>query len=600
MTIISGTSGNDKLKGGDGDDTLYAYGGDDTLDGGLGKNSLYGGSGNDTYLIHSRNDYIYDSGGNDSGIIYVDFYKTNTDVENWTWAPGVQKLPYWIDALIPGDAPGYLALLGQGKVFQYCFPKAAPSYFSTEDAKGFQAFNDAQIAFAKQAFTYISSVIDVSFVETNDPTGVNTIVLSDNTQTGSAGYAYFPFDDATGSDVFLNYSGNSSGNLTPVEGRYSALTMIHELGHALGLKHPFIKADATGTAGDGPALPAAEDATAWSVMSYNDDPANYHLMYSPLDIAALQYLYGPSKLLTPYEVLHGGVKTSNTISLMNYFPNFIWDGGGTDTIDGSSEQLAITLFLEPGYWGHIGPKAELISMPGQITINFGSVIENAIGGSGNDNITGNDADNHLSGSAGNDVLKGQAGNDALDGGAGIDTAVFSHNKVDYNLSQSAGSLLVSDKLNTEGVDTLASIERLQFADVSVALDINGAAGQCYRLYQAAFNRVPDLAGLGYWIAQMDQGESLTSVANNFLISAEFTKMYGTSATDSAFLTSVYQNVLHRAPDQAGLDYWLKELTAHTQTHSTVLISFSADTEYQAQVIGKISNGIDYQPYLLHI
>ncbi len=597
MPTINGTSGSDKLTGGTEDDIIFGNGGDDTLDGGLGNNFLYGGSGDDTYLIHSRNDYIYDSSGIDSGTIYVDFYKTNKDVENWAWANGVQKIPYWIDALLPGDAPAYSTLLGQGKTFSYCFATSAPAYLSAEDAKGFLAFNETQIAFAKQALAYISSVIDVHFQETANPDADNTINFMDNTQVGSAGYAYFPYDGPNGSDVFLNYTGNSSGNLTPADGKYSALTMIHELGHALGLKHPFLADDATGKAGDGPALPEAEDSTMWSVMSYNDRSANYHLVYSPLDIAALQYLYGPSKLPTAYEVLHGdGLKSDSTIYLLNDLPNFIWDGGGNDTIDGSTQMQGIHLYLEPGYWGYIGSQSSLISAPGQITVNFGTVIENAIGGTGNDCITGNVADNKLTGGLGNDLIKGLGGNDVIDGGAGIDTAVFAHNKVDYTVSKLTGSYSVLDKQGTEGTDSLLSIERLQFADVSVALDIDGIAGQCYRLYQAAFDRLPDLAGLGYWMGEMDKGVSLTAVANNFLISAEFVKLYGASATDTAFLTSVYENVLHRAPDQAGLDYWLKELTAHTQTHSTVLISFSADTEYQAQIVGKISNGIDFIPY----
>jgi Ca2+-binding RTX toxin-like protein len=587
MPYISGGAGNDILTGGAGDDTLVGGGGDDTLDGGLGKNSLYGGSGNDTYLIHSRNDYIYDTSGTDSGTIYVDFYKTNTDVENWTWANGVQKLPYWIDSLLPDVAPGYSALLGPGKTYFYCFATTAPTYLSTADAKGFQAFNDIQIAFARQAFAYISSVIDVHFQETSNSDANNTIVLMDNTQEGSAGYAYYPYDGSTGSDVFLNYQGNSSGNLTPGDGTYAALTMIHELGHALGLKHPFTTADSTGTVGEGPALPDAEDSTIWSVMSYNSYTSSYHLKYSPLDIAALQYLYGPST----------AVQTNDTFILRSDKSNIIWDGGGTDTIDGSAQTQDIHVFLDPGYWGYIGSQSSLISSPGQITVNFGTVIENAIGGSGNDSITGNAAANTLSGGSGNDLIKGMGGNDVIDGGAGSDTAVFTHNKADYTVSKLIGSYSVLDKLGTDGTDSLLNIERLQFADVSVALDIDGIAGQCYRLYQAAFDRLPDLAGLGYWMGEMDKGVSLTAVANNFLISAEFVKLYGTSATDTAFLTSVYQNVLHRTPDQAGLNYWLQELTAHTQTHSTVLISFSADTEYQAQIVGKISNGIDFIPYI---
>jgi serralysin len=590
MANISGTSGNDTLVGGPGDDTLYGGGGDDTLDGGLGKNTLYGGSGDDTYLIHSLNDYIYDSSGNDSGIIYVNFYKTNNDVENWSWAPGVQKLPYWIDALLPDSSPGNLALLNGEKVFYYCFAKTAPSYFSVDDAKGFQAFNTAQIAFAKQAFAYISSVIDISFVETTDPTGANTIVLTDNEQTGSAGYAYYPYDGAVGSDVFLNYKGSSAGNLVPADGRYSALTMIHELGHALGLKHSFTAADSTGVVGEGPALPPAEENTFWTVMSYDSYSDSYHLKYAPFDLAALQYLYGPSK----------AIQTDNTFILHSDSTNIIWDGGGSDTIDGSSQTQAITLYLEPGYWGYIGQKSDLISTAGQITINFGTTIEKAIGGSGNDHIIGNASDNVLIGGLGNDQLMGMAGNDTIDGGGGIDTAVFSHNKSDYTISKLASTYTITDKLLTEGTDSLVNVERLQFADGALALDINGTAGEVYRLYQASFDRTPDQGGLGFWIADMDGGDTLNSVANNFINSAEFKTLYGANSTDTVYVTGIYQNVLHRAPDAGGLQFWLDAINVHAQSRSAVLIGFSESAENQTQVLANITNGINYQPYLLHI
>ncbi|MFZ6845762.1 DUF4214 domain-containing protein [Undibacterium sp. RuTC16W] len=590
MATITGTSGKDTLTGGPGDDDIYGLAGDDTLDGGLGHNVLIGGSGDDLYLVHSRNDYIYDSSGNDSAIVYVDFYKTNKYVENWTWAPGVQKLPYWIDALLPSSAPIDSGLLGAGKTFLFCFPTTAPAYFTADDAKGFQAFNAAQIAFAKQAFAYISSVIDVKFVETSDPTGANTIVMTDNQQTGSAGYAYYPWDDATASDVFLNYGGISVANLTPADGKYAALTMIHELGHALGLKHTFITADATGNTGEGPALPTAEDSTLWSVMSYNDYTASYHLKYSPFDLAALQYLYGPST----------AVQTDTTFVLKSTATNMIWDGGGNDTIDGSAQTQAITLYLEPGYWGYIGQKSDLMSTAGQITVNFGTVIENAIGGSGNDVITGNAVNNTLSGGAGNDWLEGLGGNDTINGGAGVDTAAYVHAKSNYTVSVSGNAISVSDKLGTDGNDSLLNIERLQFTDVSVAYDISGIAGECYRLYQAAFDRTPDLTGLGYWIAQMDNGYALKSVAGNFVSSSEFQTLNGVNASDSVFITNIYKNVLHRTPDAGGLQFWLDSLGAGGQSRATVLVNFSESAENQAQVIGKITNGIDYAPYLLHI
>lgn len=446
------------------DETLAGGSGNDTLDGGTGNDFLVGGAGNDTYLVRDIHANIYDSSGTDSGTVYVDFYKTNPDVENWTYAPGVQKLPYWIDALLPGTAPGDLKLLGGGKTIYYCFPTTAPSYFSSNDASGFQAFNAAQQAFVKTALAYISSVIDITFVQTNDPNQVNVIAFANNSQSGSAGYTYNPYDGAIGSDVLLNAA--SSGNLSPSDGSYSALTLIHELGHALGLKHPFSHIDAVGTSGEAPFLSSMEDTTQWSVMSYTDRTADYHLRYSPFDIAALQYLYGPSM----------AKQTDDTYTLQSGSTNFIWDGGGNDTIDGSAQTQPITLYLTPGYWGYIGSKSSLISSAGQVTVNFGTTIENAVGGSGSDTIVGNSADNRLTGGAGDDTLTGGAGNDTIDGGAGTDTSAFTGVRSNFIVAKTATGYAAIDRTGAEGWDTLTGIEKLGFAGSVVTLSTASDVG----------------------------------------------------------------------------------------------------------------------------
>jgi serralysin len=587
--ILYGSGGNDMLVAGNGDDYLAGDDGDDTLEGGIGNATLYGDAGNDTYLIHDRRTVVYDSSGIDSGIVYADFYKTSSTVDNWTWAAGVQKLPYWIDALLPGDAAGYAALLAGGKTFYYAFPKFAPTHFTTQDRNGFQAFTEQQKTFAKQALAYIASVIDVRFVETTDTEAKNTIVFADNQQATSAGYAYNPYTGASGSDVLLNSAG---GNLTPSDGSYAALTLIHEIGHALGLKHPFGHADADGDLGEGPFLPGAEDSTQWSVMSYTSSPSEYHLRYSPLDIAALQYLYGPST----------AQKTDDVFTLRTDSSNFIWDGGGIDTIDGSNLTQNLTLYLEAGYWGYIGAKSSLVSSAGQVTLNFGTVVENANGGSGNDVITGNAIANNLVGNAGADALNGMdgddtldggAGNDTLDGGNGMDTVLVHAARAGFSIVKSGSGFTVTDNSNAQGIDTLTNVERMRFDDKAVAFDTDGIGGQAYRLYQAAFHRTPDLAGLGFWISNMDHGMSLTEVSTRFQTSAEFQTLYGANVAVTGLVNLLYQNVLHRTPQGFETDFWANILNTGQQSRAEVLMNFSESAENKAQVIGSIQNGMDY-------
>ena len=124
--------------------------------------------------------------------------------------------------------------------------------------------------------------------------------------------------------------------------------------------------------------------------------------------------------------------------------------------------------------------------------------------------------------------------DTIDGGVGTDTTVFSSNRASYTVSKTTTGWTVSS--SAEGVDTLANVERLKFADTAIALDTSGVGGQTYRLYKAAFNRTPDVGGLGFWISGMDGGVSLNAVAQGFVNSAEFKTVYGTSPTNAQIVT----------------------------------------------------------------
>lgn len=143
---------------------------------------------------------------------------------------------------------------------------------------------------------------------------------------------------------------------------------------------------------------------------------------------------------------------------------------------------------------------------------------------------------------------------------------------------------------------IQNVERLKFSDAAIALDIDGNGGQAYRVYQAAFNRSPDKSGLGYWIDYLDQGHSISEVANGFVDSAEFKKLYGENPIINTLVTQFYQNVLHRSPDQGGLDYWVNELNTGHQTIPQVLGNFSESTENKTNLATVIGNGFEYTPW----
>ncbi len=454
---IFGGDGNDSLVDGLGNDSLYGEAGNDTLSGGTGFDRIWGGDGDDLYKISGREFYLYDSDGNDTAIVSASFIKLPPSIETVSYVNSAMALPYWIDALVTGDGARIAMLLGPTKTYSYAFPTALPSYdTSTDHALGYLPFNVQQKTFSVATMSYMSSVIDLQFVATDSAASLNTIAFANNTQTNSAGYATYPNDKETGGDLFLNK--DTKGNLTLIDGDSAAHYLIHELGHSLGLKHPFSHPDADGDIGDGPYLSSSEDITAWTQMSYTSDPAQYHAVFSPLDIAALQYLYGPSTTARTGD-------DSYTVSASA--TNFIWDGAGKDTLSAAALSQSTTLYLEPGYWGYVGSKATTITSAGQVTVNFGSVIENLVGGSGNDNLFGNAAANTITGGLGDDTISGAGGDDTLDGGAGTDTVTYSGPRADYTITAIAGGFKVSGA--TEGTDTILNAERLSFADRVVAL-----------------------------------------------------------------------------------------------------------------------------------
>jgi hypothetical protein len=201
---------------------------------------------------------------------------------------------------------------------------------------------------------------------------------------------------------------------------------------------------------------------------------------------------------------------------------------------------------------------------------------------------------NLAGTAGKDTLTATAGNNAIDGRDGIDTVVYAGARANYTIAKETWGYGVTDKVGNGGHDAVINVERLQFDDTGVALDINGAAGQAFRLYQAALDRPAESAGLGFWIYQLDRGLSLDDMVQDIInTQPEFIQKYGSNPTDAQFVNLLYANVLHRSPDAAGYDFWVKALTNHDTTHVGIVKFFSESPENQAQVIGSIQNGITY-------
>jgi V8-like Glu-specific endopeptidase len=119
---------------------------------------------------------------------------------------------------------------------------------------------------------------------------------------------------------------------------------------------------------------------------------------------------------------------------------------------------------------------------------------------------------------------------------------------------------------------------------------NTNAAEVARLYDTTLQRLPDLTGLTFWTNQLQTGASLQSVVNGFTSSTEFQNTYG-ALSNSDFVTLLYNNTLHRAPDQTGLTFWVGQLTSGAETRAQVVLGFSDSTEHIADTAPHIDGGI---------
>lgn len=254
-----------------------------------------------------------------------------------------------------------------------------------------------------------------------------------------------------------------------------------------------------------------------------------------------------------------------------------------------------------------------------VMVRYGQLREGALSGEGagqvilaapeRTELQGTQGDDILVGGPGDDVLIGGPGDDFLNGAIGYDTARFQGPREAYTIatSEQAGYLIheghrialpfqVADSQpGRDGTDRLISIERLAFSDAVIDFDLDGNAGQAYRLYEASFDRAADASGLGYWVHRIENDTSLLTVAESFIDSDEFTLRYGRDIDDTTFIEALYLNVLDRLPDRPGLEFWLGEANAG-MSRGEILTRFSESLENRLNAIETIGVGIHYEPW----
>lgn len=383
----------------------------------------------------------------------------------------------------------------------YTFNTTIPSEYIGDSSltTGWAPLSALQQTIAQDVFASVQELTGLQFTKTASNGDIRFNIV--DMDSSISGFAYYPSGSTFGGDVFISSSNSSEYSQQP--GDFGYMVFWHELGHALGLKHPF-----EGT----PVLQSSEDNIVHTVMSYTswknyvpsftyssegvsfvDEMIAFPSDYTLYDVAALQAVYG-------YNQTTRTGSDTYSVSYDNHEYRVIWDAGGTDLINAGDATFLCSIDLRPGAFSSVNmhslqvQEAATVQMYQQagyawaeswvhgvysdtsrtgswytgennLAIGYGVIIENVTTGSGNDTIVDNQVDNIINSGAGNDAIQlTGAGFDYVDGGAGTDSVRLPVNSsaIQKGITSTGSWLVVGSSFAVE----LTGVEQLVYADGS--------------------------------------------------------------------------------------------------------------------------------------
>lgn len=448
----------------------------------------------------------------------------------------------------------------------YSFRDTLIGYETTDEMQGFAHLSNSAKQAVHYIMQYLEDIINIDFVYSSTSTG-DIVIGATSMDDTILGYAYMPggtIKDNAG-DIYLN---SSFGDMDYSVGGMGYSTIIHELGHSMGLDHPF---------GDGYTYGVDINQ---SVMSYNNytghdefNNINFDVIsyssYSEADIIALQSIYGATDIENNDEymmkdILFGDKIISHYITIIDENIYTLYDMGGIDTIN---------------LYG-IGRDSQYINMTAgsQSIITYNDVTHYV-------NITTNSTIENLIGSQGDDYIVLNEANNVVDSKEGYDKVYINSSSLNIRFDKLGDKIIISSL--DSGLDEITNSEEVYVNNSLVDSSLynresvefhNNVASEIGRLYLSVFDRLADKAGIQYWIGEYENGMKVVDIAGCFVNSAEFISTYGQSIDNRQYIELLYENVLYRNSDEAGMAYWLNEMNRGF-LREDVLLSFSNSSEF---------------------
>lgn len=286
---------------------------------------------------------------------------------------------------------------------------------------------------------------------------------------------------------------------------------------------------------------------------------------------------------------------------------------GAEVVFINSSDTAQTMLTPPAnapvviFQGRGGVDVNIGSAGNNTPSNSGVIDRVVIGSAGNDKIVIADGkntniilgtgDSKVVLGAGNDVIVAGLGNATIDGGAGgkRDIVQLKGDADDYTVTVDNGHAVVTHN----GTDKVTDITKIQYVqlDNGKALIFANDSQQAAvtTLYETAFGRTADAAGLQFWFDRAAEGVSLDDIAKAFTQTSEFSGTSG-QLDSSSFVQALYMQTFGRNADDDGLAYWVAALESGGATRAQLVRSFSdiaahnidGSIQTEATVVGSVT------------
>jgi hypothetical protein len=378
----------------------------------------------------------------------------------------------------------------------------------------------------RESLALLERYIDVTFIEVLEtPTQCGVIRFSglSGGDEEFAAFAFMPSTGPWGGDVFIYADQINEKNRD-----YLDVTILHEIGHALGLKHPFEEESYNSRV-----LSDDLDQITMTLMSYTDVAGSedaflldYPNSPMPLDILALQALYGASKLS-----LGDDIYDLSEHAFQGFFALF--DAGGVDTVDASRLLRGVKLSLNPNVWSDVGV---------EVRVSDGTYFSDTF-------ILVQTSVEHVIGSDFDDLVEMNDQSNVVRFGDGFDIAVWGESISRFSIDYLSGDWIVKDRFLPLNEDHLVDVERLSFLDRTIEVEAGSHNGfsdipvDLYQFFIVAFSAAPGLTYLSQLAEAYRFGMSVRDIVNIFVSKPQFTDVYPIELSEADFSKRLVANVV---------------------------------------------------------